>query len=132
MTLTLEDAPTLKKMECSSNKLSWINISKFPCLREVDYSRNNGWDIGLDDFMFDLRVLKCEENYLTDIDLSLAPNLEELNCFPTTITELDVRPLLNLKKLSYGSYEEADSSREVEAGYPGYTRLLQRPDQHFK
>ncbi len=102
--LDLRGAPNLEGINCGSNMLENLDLSSVPKLKRLD----------------------CSSNSLSALDLSCVPNLEILECRgysaghfinwnPPFIKELDIRPLLHLKKISCDSR----------------TRIMQRPDQQF-
>ena len=74
---TLADAPFLKKLDCSYNKISSIDISLNPHLKEVD----------------------CSQNKISCMDISLNYCLEDLNCSHNCITTFV--PFTNKHRLKY-------------------------------
>lgn len=73
------------------------------------YLSNNGIAdlIGIEDFVL-LSELICNDNQLTELDLSNNPNLFELNCRNNLLTRLDVRNGNNLDLLYFTATFNSD------------------------
>jgi len=116
--LDLSNNPDLEELDCSFTKLTSLNIpfpdklkmldfSGLDSLSEMDLSQfSNLTELGCTSLELDnldisvlpnLQVLNCGYNYLTTLDLSQHPNMVRLNCANNELTKLDVS---NLKKLS--------------------------------
>ena len=84
-----------------------------------------------------LTELNCSFTRITELDLSPVPKLATLWCSSTGITELDLSPVLNLTKLSCSETEitELDISTLPRLQSLTYdqsiTRVIQRSDQNF-
>ncbi len=72
--------PNLKRLVCSDNQLTILNIS------------NN----------IELMFLKCNHNQLTNLDVSNNVNLEELHCFNNPLNNIDVTS--NIKLIQLGCF----------------------------
>lgn len=90
----------LKKLDCSNNKLTYMNLGilKGLNLEEVDCSNNNitnivMWSVG------ELVKFDCSNNDLMTLDVSQCSKLEELNCSGNQLMELDVGNQTQLTEL---------------------------------
>ena len=90
----------LKKLDCSNNKLTYMNLGILYGLNleEVNCSNNNitnivMWNVG------ELVKFDCSNNDLMTLDVSQCFKLKELNCSGNQLMELDVSSQTQLKQL---------------------------------
>ena len=90
----------LKKLNCSNNKLTSMNLGILPGLNleEVDCSNNNitnivMWSVG------ELVKFDCSNNALMSLDVSQCSKLQQLNCAGNQLMELDVGNQTQLTQL---------------------------------
>lgn len=90
----------LKKLDCSNNKLTYMNLGILYGLNleEVNCSNNNitnivMWNVG------ELVKFDCSNNDLMTLDVSQCSKLEELNCSGNQLMELDVGNQTQLTEL---------------------------------
>ena len=90
----------LKKLNCSNNKLTYMNLGILYGLNleEVDCSNNEITNIVMDS-VGELVKFDCSNNDLMTLDVSQCLKLEELNCSGNQLMELDVRNQTQLKQL---------------------------------
>ena len=90
----------LKKLNCSNNKLTYMNLGILYGLNleEVNCSNNNITNIVMDS-VGELVKFDCSNNDLMTLDVSQCLKLEELNCSGNQLMELDVRNQTQLKQL---------------------------------
>lgn len=90
----------LKKLDCSNNKLTYMNLGILYGLNleEVNCSNNNitnivMWNVG------ELVKFDCSNNDLMTLDVSQCSKLQELNCAGNQLMELDVSSQTHLTEL---------------------------------
>ena len=90
----------LKKLNCSNNKLTYMNLGILYGLNleEVNCSNNNITNIVMDS-VGELVKFDCSNNDLMTLDVSQCFKLKELNCSGNQLMELDVRNQTQLKQL---------------------------------
>ena len=90
----------LKKLNCSNNKLTYMNLGILYGLNleEVDCSNNEITNIVMDS-VGELVKFDCSNNDLMTLDVSQCLKLEELNCSGNQLMELDVENQTQLKQL---------------------------------
>ena len=90
----------LKKLNCSNNKLTYMNLGILYGLNleEVDCSNNNITNIVMDS-VGELVKFDCSNNNLMALDVSQCFKLEELNCSGNQLMELDVGHQTQLTQL---------------------------------
>ena len=90
----------LKKLNCSNNKLTHMNLGILYGLNleEVDCSNNEITNIVMDS-VGELIKFDCSNNELTALDVSQYFKLEELNCSGNQLMELDVGHQTQLTQL---------------------------------
>lgn len=90
----------LKKLNCSNNKLTSMNLGilKGLNLEEVDCSNNNITNIVMDS-VGELVKFDCSNNALTALDVSQCSKLQQLNCSGNQLMELDVSNQTHLTQL---------------------------------
>lgn len=90
----------LKKLNCSNNKLTYMNLGILYGLNleEVDCSNNNITNIVMDS-VGELVKFDCSNNDLMTLDVSQCFKLKELNCSGNQLMELDVSSQTQLKQL---------------------------------
>ena len=90
----------LKKLNCSNNKLTHMNLGILSGLNleEVNCSNNNITNIVMDS-VGELVKFDCSNNDLMTLDVSQCFKLKELNCSGNQLMELDVGNQTQLKQL---------------------------------
>lgn len=90
----------LKKLNCSNNKLTYMNLGILYGLNleEVDCSNNEITNIVMDS-VGELVKFDCSNNDLIALDVSQCLKLEELNCSGNQLMELDVGHQTQLTQL---------------------------------
>ena len=90
----------LKKLNCSNNKLTHMNLGILSGLNleEVNCSNNNITNIVMDS-VGELVKFDCSNNDLMALDVSQCFKLKELNCSGNQLMELDVENQTQLKQL---------------------------------
>ena len=90
----------LKKLNCSNNKLTYMNLGILYGLNleEVDCSNNEITNIVMDS-VGELVKFDCSDNDLMALDVSQCFKLEELNCSGNQLMELDVGHQTQLTQL---------------------------------
>ncbi len=88
----------LKKLNCSENDLSSLNLSNCVSLEELNCSFNNLSDLDIRQCV-NLEKLNCSFNNLSDLDIRQCVSLEELNCSVNKLNNLDIRDCVNLRQL---------------------------------
>ena len=90
----------LKKLNCSNNKLTYMNLGILYGLNleEVDCSNNNITNIVMDS-VGELVKFDCSNNDLMALDVSQCFKLKELNCSGNQLMELDVGHQTQLTQL---------------------------------
>ena len=90
----------LKKLNCSNNKLTYMNLGILYGLNleEVNCSNNNITNIVMDS-VGELVKFDCSNNDLMALDVSQCFKLKELNCSGNQLMELDVENQTQLKQL---------------------------------
>ena len=90
----------LKKLNCSNNKLTYMNLGILYGLNleEVNCSNNKITNIVMDS-VGELVKFDCSNNELTALDVSRCYQLKQLNCSVNQLVELDVKNQTNLTLL---------------------------------
>ena len=90
----------LKKLNCSNNKLTYMNLGSLYGLNleEVNCSNNEIRNIVMDS-VGELVKFDCSNNDLMTLDVSQCFKLKELNCSGNQLMELDVSSQTQLKQL---------------------------------
>ena len=90
--------PNLKKLDCSNNQLTELDVSKNTELVTLDCSGNEltSLDVRQDAA---LKELYCYENQLTELDVSQNTKLKLLQCYSNQLTSLDVSKNTALEEL---------------------------------
>ena len=90
----------LKKLNCSNNKLTYMNLGILYGLNleEVNCSNNEIRNIVMDS-VGELVKFDCSNNELTALDVSRCYQLKQLNCSVNQLVELDVKNQTNLTLL---------------------------------
>ncbi len=95
--LDVSKNPALKELQCGANLLTYLDLSNNPALLYLYlyFNRLVGLNISKN---FELRSLQCSANPLISLDLSNNPALEQLSCWCFSLTSLNVsnNPLLHL------------------------------------
>lgn len=106
--LDLSPVPALEVLYCHSNNLQKLDLSPVPNLITLDCAINP-----LSDFRFScddtkpiaLKSLVCFDCGLTELDLRLAPELEEIECGGNEMRQIDLAPVGKLVRLECGGNE---------------------------
>lgn len=111
----IEDFESLTSLNCSSNKLTRLDISKNLALKSLYCQQNNLPNLNVSQNVL-LTVLQCYRNKLTSIDVSQNTALVFLFCAYNKLTTLDVSNNLALKNLYcyYNRLTSLDVSRNTE------------------
>lgn len=80
---------SLRSLDCSSNSLTALDLTRIYQLEELDCSRNELILLRLGE-QRGLRRLLCADNRLDFLDLEYAVSLSELDCAGNRLTTLDV------------------------------------------
>lgn len=94
----LEYFTGLKKLDCSSNKLSSLDLSKNPKLEHLRCSDCGLQAINLSNNR-ELKYLYCEKNELQLLDLSSCPKIDMMECHNNELVKLDVSKNKQLRYL---------------------------------
>ena len=85
----IEHFTALKKLDCSWNRLTSLNVSGCTALKELRCFLNKLTDLDLSGYTA-LKELHCFENNLTNLDVSGCAALKELCCNLNELTSLDL------------------------------------------
>lgn len=98
--LTDTEIDRITTVSCSNYGIRWLKgIELFDKLRVLYCQSNNLTNLDLSGNPA-LTALSCSDNALTALDLSACPNLATLNCSTNALTRLDLRPCPGLTTLS--------------------------------
>ena len=92
----------LKSLDCYSNRLTELDMSKNTELTRLDCRSNQLTELDVTSCTA-LTELSCDSNQLTELDVSKNTDLTRLGCFFNQLTELDVSNNTDLTSLSCGS-----------------------------
>ena len=87
-------------LDCSSQGISELNISRATCLEWLECQNNKITDLNTNQNTR-LEYLKCGNNLLSNLDLSNNIDLIALNCSDNGLTALDIRSNINLVHLTF-------------------------------
>ena len=108
--LDVSKNPELKELWCTNNKLTSLDVSKNTKLEKLLCDKNQLTELNVRNNT-ELWCLSCDENKLTSLDVSQNTQLEQLYCGRNQLTELDVR---NKTRLWYlACYENNLTSLDV-------------------
>ena len=85
----IEFFPNLKKLYCSENQLTELDVSKNKELESLLCNKNQLTELDVSNNT-ELVYLQCGENQLTELDVSQNTKLKNLHCYRNQLTELDV------------------------------------------
>lgn len=85
--LNITDTDNLKRLFCSNNNLSLLDVSGNANLEELDASSNNLNALNISGNA-QLKILNCSDNNLTVLDISSSVVLEEVNCNSNNISNI--------------------------------------------
>ena len=85
----IEFFPNLKKLYCSENQLTELDVSKNKELESLLCNKNQLTELDVSNNT-ELVYLQCGENQLTELDVSKNTKLKNLHCYRNQLTELDV------------------------------------------
>ena len=85
----IEFFPNLKKLYCSENQLTELDVSKNKELESLLCNKNQLTELDVSKNT-ELVYLQCGENQLTELDVSQNTKLKNLHCYRNQLTELDV------------------------------------------
>lgn len=94
----IELFPNLKKLDCHTNQLTELDVSKNTALTYLDCSENNLTSLDVRQNAA-LTYLDCGTNQLTSLDVRQNTALKNLECYENNLTSLDVRPNTALEHL---------------------------------
>ncbi len=97
----------LTYLDCRSNNLTELDVSKLSQLTYLDCSYNNLTELNVLQAS-QLTDLGCSYNNLTELDLSACPDLESISCSENRLTNIYLTGMPNLKKFSCNSNQLAD------------------------
>lgn len=98
----IEFFTALKKLNCSKNKLTSLDLSKNTLLTELDCSNNSLVSLNVSSNAM-LTKINCSYNQLTDLDLSGTPKLTSLDCINNKISDLNLNANTVLKEVYCGT-----------------------------
>ena len=101
-TLDLSKNINLEKLDCDSNQLTSLNLANNTKLREVDCCGNSITELDVSKHI-NLTELNCSSNNLPSLDVSKNINLKNLNCSSDSLMSLDVSKNINLTELNCSS-----------------------------
>ena len=94
----IEYFTNLTELDCSSNDLTSLDITKCVNLKELYCFSNDLTSLDVTKCA-NLKVFNCSFNKLTSLDVSMCANLTELDCSYNELTSLDVSMCANLTEL---------------------------------
>jgi hypothetical protein len=98
--LDLAEVLGLCMLDCSSNQIfELVGLGQLTSLRYLECSRNRLTWLDFSS-MQELEYLGCAGNAISELDLNSCPNLIELDCANNPISVLDIRELKHLQRLS--------------------------------
>ncbi|GEP51724.1 hypothetical protein FNO01nite_23960 [Flavobacterium noncentrifugens] len=89
---------SLKKLDCSSNALTTLNVSALSNLEVLDCSTNNLTTLDVSGLSH-LTALVCRQNRLTSLEFNNCPNILGIDCSVNNLIALDVSSLQRLYQL---------------------------------
>ena len=95
----IEFFPNLKKLDCSNNQLTELDVSKNTELVTLDCSGNELTSLDVHENTA-LEYLSCSKNQLTELNVRQNAALQSLYCYNNQLTKLDVSQNPALVKLS--------------------------------
>lgn len=96
--LNVSKLTNLEELYCGGNKLTSLNVKGLTKLEWLDCSDNKLTSLDVNG-LTKLKVLNCSSNNLTSLDVSGLTDLERLYCNYNYLTSLDVKGCTNLKEL---------------------------------
>ena len=107
--LSCAGLPALRRLTCSGNEISSLDVSKNPALTDLFCSGNqiNSLDVSENTA---LESLSCSRNEISSLDVSQNTVLIDLDCSGNQIGSLDVS---NCSLLEYFLYDDNNSDMEV-------------------
>lgn len=96
--LNLSGLPNLVTLYCADNQLTSLNFDGLTGLEYLDCGANPLTSLDVSQ-LTSLKTLYCYSNQLTTLDVSQLTSLETLKCYTNQLTSLDVSQLTNLTKL---------------------------------
>ncbi|MBQ9564318.1 MAG: leucine-rich repeat domain-containing protein, partial [Synergistaceae bacterium] len=112
-TLDVSGCGELTYLDCSDNQLEELNVSGCSKLEYLDCSTNVLPALDVSDCV-KLELLDCMDNELVELDISQCPKLETLDCSNNEITSLDVRDCPDLTSLNCDESTEVLRTEEEE------------------
>lgn len=97
--ITLGSLPKLESFRCHENRLSAVDLSGCPALKDIYVMRLGLTELDLSNNP-NLEFVHCNDNALTGLDLSNNPNLERLGCANNRLSSLDLGGQKNLTYLN--------------------------------
>ena len=97
-TLDVRPLKHLKALYCGMNRLKELDLTGLNELERADCEENNLTELKVASPV--LSSLRCDQNLLTELDLSGCPALESLNCEVNYLESLDLRACPKLRHLA--------------------------------
>lgn len=96
--IDLSALPYLRELKCSYNNISSLDLSQCPDLRTLDCSNNALTQLDVTSNTL-LRLLYCSDNQLTSLDVTQNEGLAVLACYGNQLTSLNVTQNTALEQL---------------------------------
>ena len=106
MALGLTDAVRQLELDCSSNQLTGLDVSKNAALTELECSSNQLTSLDVSQNAA-LTELECNSNQLTGIDVSMNTALKTLSCYSNQLMNLDLSKCTKLSAASVSSQSKS-------------------------
>lgn len=115
--IDLSNNLALKSLSCSLNNFTSLDLTNLTELETLDCSFNSLTSLKLNGAF--LTYLSCQENSLSELDLSTANNLLGLTCFSNMITSLNLSNTIDLERLQLSDnlFTNLDISKNVALKY---------------
>ncbi|MGP1415959.1 MAG: InlB B-repeat-containing protein [Treponema sp.] len=98
--LNVQGCVSLQELSCYENNLTTLNVQGLTSLQILDCSINKLTELNVQGFA-SLKELSCYENNLTTLNVQGLTSLQILDCSINKLTELNVQGLTSLKNLRY-------------------------------
>jgi Leucine-rich repeat (LRR) protein len=110
----IQDFVSLTYLDCRSNSLSSLDLSKNTALVTLKCDRNRLTSLDISKNI-NLQTLDCNENKITNLDTSNNPLLDEVICYGNDLTKIDVSTNLMLKffNCSYNELTDIDVTKNI-------------------
>lgn len=94
----ISEFKNLRRLDCSGNLLSDLDLTACPYLERVDCHNNDLWSLNVDRLR-SLGEINCSENALERIDLTNNGSLRRLDCRANRLRTLDLTACSRLEEL---------------------------------